>query len=193
MEKTRSLQRIGRRGFVVIFVAGIAALSLATWQSYQTSEREAAIFASLSASAFAQPFCDSALRLVVAGLPPSEGASPTTFRSRQLQGELAYFASASDCKFRAALVGHTGLVNSAVFSPDGSRVITASWDGTARLWDIKTGTALTTLSGHTTWLNSAQFSPDGSRMSLHPGIRLREFGTPPPASFSPSYRAIQAR
>src|SRR4029077_12954622 len=138
VEKIRRIQRIANRGLAIISVVGIAALSLATWQSYQTSKREAAIFASLSASAFSQRFCDCALRLVVAGLPPSEGASPASFRSPQLRGELANFASASDCKFRAALVGHTGLVDSAIFSPDGSRVLTASWDGTARLWDVKT-------------------------------------------------------
>src|SRR5580704_13729750 len=164
VEKSRSPQRIARRGLAVVSVAGVAALSLATWQSYQTSKREAAIFASLSASAFAQHFCDRALRLAAAGLPPSEGAFPTSYRSLQLQGELAYFASSPDCKFRAALIGHADLVDSVVFSPDGSRIMTASWDGTARLWDTKTGAALTTFSGHTTWLNSAQFSRDGRRI-----------------------------
>ena len=55
-------------------------------------------------------------------------------------------------------------VNSAVFSPDGSRVVTASEDNTARLWDAKTGAALATLSGHTDTVDSAVFSPDGSRV-----------------------------
>ena len=56
------------------------------------------------------------------------------------------------------------MVNSAVFSPDGSRVVTASRDKTARLWDAKTGAALATLSGHTDVVNSAVFSPDGGRV-----------------------------
>jgi hypothetical protein len=81
--------------------------------------------ASLGASAFARRFCDRALRLAVAGLPPGEGASPLSFRSRELQGELAFFASASDCNFRLALVGHADLVDGAEFSPDSLlRVIT---------------------------------------------------------------------
>jgi WD40 repeat protein len=62
------------------------------------------------------------------------------------------------------LSGHTGLVNSAAFSPDDRRIVTASNDKTARLWDDKTGTALATLSGHTSWVLSAAFSPDGARV-----------------------------
>ena len=53
-------------------------------------------------------------------------------------------------------------MNDAAFSSDGSRVVTASRDNTARLWDAKSGVALATLSGHTGWVNSAEFSPDGN-------------------------------
>jgi WD40 repeat protein len=61
------------------------------------------------------------------------------------------------------LAGHTGILYSAVFSPDGSRILTASGDTTARLWDAQ-GQPLATLSGHTGTLYSAVFSPDGSRI-----------------------------
>ena len=47
------------------------------------------------------------------------------------------------------LQGHTGSCPSAAFSPDGQRVVTASDDQTARVWDARTGQAVATLQGHT--------------------------------------------
>nr|WP_309719579.1 caspase family protein [Armatimonas sp.] len=56
--------------------------------------------------------------------------------------------------------GHSAPLNSAVFSPDGKRVLTAG-DQTARLWDIATGKEIQTFTGHSARVNSAVFSPDG--------------------------------
>lgn len=73
--------------------------------------------------------------------------------------------------------GHALAVNSAQFSPDGKRMVTASSDGTARVWDVATGQVLAELRGHGVTLtveaispetfddvNSARFSPDGQRI-----------------------------
>jgi WD40 repeat protein len=62
------------------------------------------------------------------------------------------------------LEGHTARVWSAAFSPDGTRVVTASDDHTARLWDAASGKELVTLEGHTDTVLSAAFSPDGTRV-----------------------------
>jgi WD40 repeat protein len=59
------------------------------------------------------------------------------------------------------LRGHTGGVMSAVFSPNGKFVVTASMDGTARVSDASTGQSLAILRGHTDRVYSAAFSPDG--------------------------------
>jgi WD40 repeat protein len=56
-------------------------------------------------------------------------------------------------------------VSSAAFSPDGKRIVTASLDGTARLWDGETGKQIgQALKGHAGSVNSAAFSPDGKRI-----------------------------
>ena len=58
---------------------------------------------------------------------------------------------------------HESGVNSAVFSPDGARILTASADNTARLWDGGSGKLLATFQ-HESGVSSAVFSPDGARI-----------------------------
>jgi WD40 repeat protein len=62
------------------------------------------------------------------------------------------------------LKGHTGPVVRAVFSADRSKVLTASADGTARIWEAATGKTLQELKGHTGPVSTAVFSEDGSKV-----------------------------
>lgn len=62
-----------------------------------------------------------------------------------------------------AFIGHTAAVNRAVFSNDNKRVVTASDDGTARVWDTGTRKSLAVLKGHMPVMD-AEFSPDGRRV-----------------------------
>jgi WD40 repeat protein/TPR repeat protein len=64
----------------------------------------------------------------------------------------------------AILVGHNAAVYSAVYSPDGTRIVTASGDNTARIWDARSGLPLNVLRGHDKTVLSAVYSPDSARI-----------------------------
>jgi WD40 repeat protein len=58
--------------------------------------------------------------------------------------------------------GHKGGLWRAVFSPDGRRVVTASIDGTAKVWDIATGRVLVTFHGHEIKIPGTQIAAPGA-------------------------------
>jgi hypothetical protein len=60
--------------------------------------------------------------------------------------------------------GHSDRVLSAVFSPDGTRIISGSWDKTAKVWDAASGRELFTLRGHDNAIWAVAYSPDGRRI-----------------------------
>lgn len=73
--------------------------------------------------------------------------------------------------FNVTLSGHKDHVMSAVFSPNGQYVATASWDGYGKLWNATSGELVHDLGPYSgqNWL--ARFSPDGKQVliSICPG------------------------
>ena len=61
------------------------------------------------------------------------------------------------------LVGHTDLVSTVAFSPDGKRIVSGSLDRTMRLWNTDTGKLIRTREEHTAPVNSVAFSANGKR------------------------------
>jgi hypothetical protein len=94
-------------------------------------------------------------------------ARAITYRPGSTLAPEIAFAAFNDWRFplpTATLLGHEGPINSAQFSPDGKRFVTASKDNTARLWETDSGKLLAILRDHEGSVRSAQFSPDGKRI-----------------------------
>ena len=66
---------------------------------------------------------------------------------------------------RSALLGHTDIVTSLSFSPEGTRLLSASYDATVRIWDPLTGVCHRTLQGHSGAVFKACFSPSGTHIA----------------------------
>ncbi|MBN1814372.1 MAG: AAA family ATPase [Anaerolineae bacterium] len=60
--------------------------------------------------------------------------------------------------------GHIGAVNRADWSPDGTRILTAGDDKSARIWDAESGEQLANLTGHTAEVLQAVWDPEGTRI-----------------------------
>jgi hypothetical protein len=61
--------------------------------------------------------------------------------------------------------GHTDVVNSVAWSPDGKRLASASRDKTVRIWDASNGQTLLTDTSHHEEVESLAWSPDGKRLA----------------------------
>ena len=80
---------------------------------------------------------------------------------------------------RATAAGADGprrALTTAVFSPDGRRVLTASTDGLGRLWEVETGELKVTLRGHTEPLEMGAFRRAGIGLSRRVKITRFDLG-----------------
>src|SRR5207302_10166476 len=59
------------------------------------------------------------------------------------------------------------------FSPDGSRLASACWDGKVRVHDVKSGREVLTLKAWTQLVYCLAFSPDGARLAAGAGIKVQ--------------------
>src|SRR5262249_9074485 len=60
---------------------------------------------------------------------------------------------------------HGHEIHALSFSPDGTKLATASRDRTVKIWDLGNGHELLTYTGHTDQVRSVAFSPDGKHIA----------------------------
>lgn len=61
-------------------------------------------------------------------------------------------------------MGHTDEVLDICFNSTGTRLVTASADGTARLYNVGNGLCLAVLKGHEGEISKALFNPQGTKI-----------------------------
>ncbi|KIM21455.1 hypothetical protein M408DRAFT_29534 [Serendipita vermifera MAFF 305830] len=66
----------------------------------------------------------------------------------------------------SVIAGHRSPIDSVVFSPDGTRIVSGSFDKIVRVWDAETAEMVAgPFEGHTGQISSVKFSPDGRRIA----------------------------
>jgi WD40 repeat protein len=148
---------------------GVATMVLAVfgyviWQGYDLSRREVSVFSSLAAQAMSDGHFDRAMRYALQAYPARGSLPWLTPFSTELEGKLA--GGAQSTRLHRQLRGHSGQVNVAAYSPDGTRVLTASDDGTARIWDAASGAEIAVFRANAGKIVSAVFAPDGGRVAV---------------------------
>ena len=165
------LWQTGTTAAALIFLV-VAAVALYEWQHTVSLQREAVEKRDqllVSQSRFLVDRANqgnqagdagTAMLLALQALPDTRSGVERPFVHA---AEAALFAAYQDLKERIVL-GHKGLLWGASFAPDGRRIVTASEDKTARVWDAENGNQLAILRGHTEPVRVASFSPDGRQV-----------------------------
>ncbi|HEY3788390.1 MAG TPA: c-type cytochrome domain-containing protein [Urbifossiella sp.] len=93
-------------------------------------------------------FSPDGSKLAVAGGQPSA------------RGDLRIFDT-KDWKLLVSLGGHLDTVSGVSWSPDSSKIASASFDKTVRIWDMKSHAVLHSFTGHSDFVYGVAFSPKG--------------------------------
>ncbi|MBN9119889.1 MAG: hypothetical protein J0I06_12135 [Planctomycetes bacterium] len=183
---TTNPARAGRHTRRAVLVAGLALLAIVPRFERLTAAASGAVFGTANRTSEHEPdgpavppdepyaeaiqFLPTPLRLVGPGDLGAEPAhasavSPDGSRLAVALGSNVVVWALASKRVLFALKGHSEVVNAVCFSPDGSRIATASNDTHAIVWDAADGRPLHKLAGHWRWASAVAFAPDGKTLA----------------------------
>jgi WD40 repeat protein/serine/threonine protein kinase len=120
----------------------------------------------------------------------SPDSSIFAYTNHHANGYSIWLIQASNGTQLKIIDGHTGAINSIMFSQDGKSLVSGSLDHTFRIWSVPDGSVVKAIENHSDHINTIAISPDGSTLasgSNDGSIRLWRIqnGT--------DFRTIQAR
>ncbi|ATL31300.1 WD40 repeat domain-containing protein [Streptomyces formicae] len=160
---TRSRRLRTRRGrqltatLAVLLVLALAATVVAVQRTATADAQRDLAFSREQAARADQLRADRPEAAMVRALRGYRRAPTTEARSSLLSAHARFYAE--------QFTGHSDSVQSAVFSPDGRTLATASFDHSVKLWDTRSHHLLATLNGHADAVNAVAFSPDGRTLA----------------------------
>ncbi|KAF3886718.1 MULTISPECIES: WD40 repeat domain-containing protein [Nostocales] len=162
-------QRIIRSGLTILCVTLVTAVAMAGWADNRVRkaehQRKLTQIAELNAISTVDLISNNQLSALVDSVKASrqllEIEAPADIKNetvKQLKQVL------DEVQERNYLEGHSAIVYSVSFSPDGKIIASTSGDRTVKLWS-KNGQLLRTLKGHGGDVYSVSFSPDGQLLA----------------------------
>jgi len=167
LKRRERARRIRRRiqwslaGAAFALVLAVTAVWVSLAKQNQLLVQQSGQLAQESQTAIGHDDYTLAMLLALAALPRNLGHPNRPFVTAAEAALETAYANHRELKI---LDAHSGPVDSAAFSPDGTRIVTVSYGGAARLWDTHTGALLSVLGERQFSINSAVFSPDSTRI-----------------------------
>jgi WD40 repeat protein len=155
--RTARAQRFGRwlLACVALLLVGISTWVIA--QAREVSRQTSRVLVTAAETALRESSYDRGLRLAVLAAAGDWLSPAVPEAGAQL------IRNATNTRTIVARMTHDGPVTATTFSSDGRYLLTASADGTARMWDASTAKELTRMT-HDAAVFSARLSPDGQRI-----------------------------